>query len=284
MDRLHLFHDALARRPRRGRWVRALWIAGGGGGGGGGGRQTTPDAPPAGPPHPQLPLCTLGHGRPRSLSLSVSTVSTCRSTWTRYPSFPQLLLSTATDTARDPTFDLLHILQHCPNLQHLALVGSSLLASALQVAAYPFRLHTLVLDPPICLKFGCMAHLSLLRVLRIVGIPEDKLKSWRDWCGEVRSLQRLRTLELVVDGAAERRVVSIDRLSIDDAPAPSAALAAASQRGVSGEKHRETAFPSEVFANTASGTSSAAYGDNDVFYQQWTTDRADEIAASCLDF
>ena len=46
------------------------------------------------------------------------------SAWTRNPSFPLL----GNDTARDPKFDLVDILQNCPNLRHLALVGCSLLA------------------------------------------------------------------------------------------------------------------------------------------------------------
>lgn len=261
MYHLHLFHDALERHPIRGRWVKALWIASG---------KQTPDPSLACPSQPSLP--SQRYSRPRSLS--ISAVSPRHSAWTRHSSFPLL----SNDAARDPTFDLVHILQHCPNLRHLALVGCSLLASALQVAAYPFRLHTLLLDPPICLKFRCMAHLSMLQVLRIVGIPEEKLESWRDWCGEVRSLQRLRTLELVVEGANGRRVVSIDKPAVNKEPTPS--LATSVQNG---EIQREIEFPFGVSTNTASGTPSGSYRDNEI-YRQWTIDRAEETVALCLDF
>jgi hypothetical protein len=124
-----------------------------------------------------------------------------------------------------------------------------------------------------------MAHLSMLQVLRIVGIPDEKMGSWRNWWGEVRSLQRLRTLELVVEAANEKRIVSIDKPATNKEPTPS--LATILQ--VTGERHRETEFPSGVAANIAPGTASGTYRDNE-FYEQWTTDRADETAASCLDF
>ena len=291
MYHLHLFHDALERHPIRGRWLKALWIAGG---------KQTPTSSLACPSQPSLPTQpTQSYTRPRSLS--ISAVFTRRAASTRYTSFPLLGNHTHTHTARDPTFDLVHILQHCPNLRHLALVGSSLLASALQAAPYPFRLHTLLLDPPICLKFSCMAHLSMLQVLRVVGIPEEKLRSWREWCGEVWSLQRLRTLELVVQGPNDRSVVSITRPAASNSnnepptptptTAPSLAMAMATTplQGNAGEKHRDTAFPSELpAAGSGAGTSSAtpsgtSYKDNE-FCQQWTIDRAEEIVASCLDF
>lgn len=106
------------------------------------------------------------------------------------------------------------------------------------------------------------------------------MESWRDWCGEVRSLQRLRTLELVVGGANERRIVSIDKPAVNKELAPSPAT---SSVHVNGEKHREIDSPSEVSTNTASGTASGAHRDNEI-HQQWTTDRAEETAASCLNF
>ena len=207
---------------------------------------------------------------------------TTTTTATRNPSFPSLL---GNDTARDPTFDLVHILQHCPNLRHLALVGCSLLASALQVAAYPFRLRTLLLDPPICLKFSCMTHLSLLQVLRIVGIPEEKMKMecWRDWWGEVRSLQCLRMLELVVEAAKnanEKRVISLDRRAISNALTPSSP---ATILRVTGGPHGETVISTRASANTTHGMASGIYRDNE-YYEQWTIDRAEETAALCLDF
>jgi len=260
MYHLHLFHDALACHPIRGHWVKSLWIAGG---------KQAPDPSLA---CPQTPA-SIPTGYARARSLSISTVPTRRSAWTRNPTFPLL----SNDTARDPTYDLVHILQHCPSLRHLALVGCSLLASALQAAAYPFRLRTLLLDPPICLKFSCMKHLSMLQVLRIVGIPKEKMERWMDWWGEVRSLQRLRTLELVVvEAANERRLISIDKRAINKEPTPSLAVSLR----VTGDTH---GFLSGVAADTASGMASGTYRDNE-FYEQWTTDRVEETAASCLDF
>ena len=125
-----------------------------------------------------------------------------------------------------------------------------------------------------------MKHVSALQILRIVGIPEEKMESWTgDWWDEVRSLQRLRTLELVVEAANEKRVISIDKRAINK---ELTALPATTLR-VTGDTHRETEFPSKVSANTAPGMASGTYRDND-FYQQWTIDRAEETAASCLDF
>ena len=106
------------------------------------------------------------------------------------------------------------------------------------------------------------------------------MESWRgDWWDEVRSLQRLRTLELVVEAAGEKRVISIDKRAINKEPTP---LPATTLR-VTGDTHRETEFPPKVSANTAPGVASGSYRDND-FYEQWTIDRAEETAASCLDF
>lgn len=104
--------------------------------------------------------------------------------------------------------------------------------------------------------------------------------SWRDWCGEVRALPRLRTLELVVGGANERRVVSIDKPAVNQEPTASLA---ASPVHVNGEKHGEIESPSGVSTNAAPGMASGTYRDNEI-HQEWTTDRAEETAASCLDF
>jgi hypothetical protein len=119
----------------------------------------------------------------------------------------------------------------------------------------------------------------MLQVLRIVGIPEEKMERWKDWWGEVRSLQRLRTLELVVEAANERRVISIDNLAtINKGATPSAATSLRVTR----DTHE---FPSGVSANPAPGTGMApgTYRDNE-FYEQWTTDRTEETAVLCLDF
>ncbi len=120
----------------------------------------------------------------------------------------------------------------------------------------------------------------MLQILRIVGIPEEKMESWKGgWWSEVRSLQRLRILELVVEAANEKRVISIDKRAINKELTP---LLATTLR-VTGDTHRDTGFPSKVSANTAPGMASGIYRDNE-FYEQWTIDRAEETAASCLDF
>lgn len=119
--------------------------------------------------------------------------------------------------------------------------------------------------------------------MRIVGIPEEKMERWRDWWGDVRSLQRLRTLELVVEAANEKRLVSIDKLAINKEPTTSLATSLR----LNGERHWATEFPAGVSASTsaaaAPGTASGTYRDNE-FYEQWTTDRAAETAALCLEF
>ena len=119
----------------------------------------------------------------------------------------------------------------------------------------------------------------MLQVLRIVGIPEEKMECWRDWWGEVRSLQRLRTLELVVEAANEKRVISIDKRAINKVLTPSPVTILR----VMGDTHGETEFSSRASANTAPGMASGTYRDNE-YYEQWTIDRAEETAASCLDF
>ena len=83
-----------------------------------------------------------------------------------------------------------------------------------------------------------------------------------------------------MEAANEKRVISIDKVAIKKEPTPSPAMSLR----VTGGTHGETEIPSRVSANTeAPGMASGTYRDNE-FYEQWTTDRAQETAASCLNF
>ena len=82
-----------------------------------------------------------------------------------------------------------------------------------------------------------------------------------------------------MEAANEKRIISIDKRAINKALTPSPATILR----VTEDTQRETEFSSKASANTAPGMASGIYRDNE-YNEQWTIDRAEETAASCLDF